>query len=141
MARAWLRDDVGYVDDGVSVALDGDGHGVPAFLDPDEASVDAVATSTVVQVRQRDFAGYDDDGNPEFLWVTVVDGDAVVWEVADEVDQFTSALTGMCVVLYDGDVVVTEGAVVVKDGVHWDVLQVKRPEGRLEFKIRRVAAL
>jgi hypothetical protein len=137
VAKVWLRGDAP-AECGVTVALEGDGFAVPAFVAGDTS--EAVADGVSVEVRQREFAGYDADGNPVFEWDAVVAGEAVVWEVSDEVDQFSSVVTGRCVVLYAGQTVVTEGATVVHGGRHWDVTQVKRPEGRLEMKIRRVEA-
>lgn len=138
MAKAWLRDDVPEESAGVTVALEGDGFGVPAFVAEDVPV--GVSTPTTVEVRQREFAGYDPMGNPVFEWDVVVSAEAVVWKVSRGDGEFQSIESGTVTVLYSGSTLVTEGAVVVAGNEHWDVTQVKRPEGRLEMAIRRVVA-
>ena len=118
--------------------MEGDGFGVPAFVAGDVSH--GAATPVTVEVRQREFAGYDGMGNPVFEWDVVVSGEAVVWKVSMEDGEFQSVESGTVTVLYDGTTVVTEGATVVAGSEHWDVTQVKRPEGRLEMAIRRVVA-
>ena len=118
--------------------LESDRFGVPAFVEGDVS--EAVASPTLVEVRQREFAGYDADGNPVFEWDSVVKGSAVVWQVSRSDGEFQSLETGTVTVLYDGDTLVTEGATVFAGGAVWDVVEVKRPEGRLEMKVRRVVS-
>lgn len=141
VVRIGLRGERGRVP-GVQVALDDDVVlSVPVSLVDDPREVVEVQPMGVVEVRQRKYLGMDVNGNARFDWEVVQVGESLSWEVSEEVDLFTSKQSGSVTVLYSGDVLVTEGAVVVDaDGRVWDVVAVKRPPGRLELAIRRVVA-
>lgn len=137
VAKVWLRDDAVEPFPCIPAADSGDGFGIPVVLPGDAA--EAVSTTRTVQVRQREFSGYTADGDAVFGWDTVVEGPAVIREVSDEVDEFTSARTATVTILYAGDARITEGAVVVDGDTAWDVTQVRQPTGRVEMGVRTVA--
>ena len=98
-----------------------------------------------VTVKQRNRTGFDDDGNPQFEWVDVVTGDAIVWEMRTDwdPDQGVTVIKGQCTILYDGDLTVTESAVVEENNAADDrrylVTQVGQVPGVLSLSLERVS--
>lgn len=137
MIKVKLRDDPAGYAAGHPIPATGDGSGSPIYLDGDTGGYDLAPT--LAEVRQRFFNDYDDNGDPYFTWETVVTGEVVAFTMSSEIDQFTSIRKGTLTVLYSGTTNVTEGAVVVdSDGLHYAVVGVNCPPGRLELTLERV---
>lgn len=90
-----------------------------------------------VEVRVRVRTDWSDDGDPLFEWSSLVFGEAIVWEERDELDEVAGVVrvAASCVLAYDGEVVVTESAAVLKAGVPWRVRGVRQFPDRLEFDL------
>lgn len=136
--RAWLHDDLDVGDfrerltqmEPVMTQMLDDGP------QPEGAQVNPVLT-----VRTRARTGFDDDGVPQFEWTVLVTGQAIKWETRLEFDSNAGATktTGKATMLYSGDVVVGETAMVTDDGDgRWRVTAVGQIPGYLTLTLARL---
>lgn len=142
--RAILRDDgCGYprVRSGLTVGLDDDS--VPTVLDGDIPGPTPLPGSTLplVSVRDRQANGYDDEGNPQWTWRTLVDGArAVTYTEREERDDRAGTTTVVASVrfLYDWAVDIRETAIArTEDGHTWRVTAVEHFPGQALLTLER----
>lgn len=91
-----------------------------------------------VTVRVRRRTEYTADGDPKFEWQQVVEDQAVVWAMREELDSDAGVTRTLAtaVVLYDGDIEVKETAAVFVDpGGRFRVTQVQQFTDRLAFEL------
>ena len=127
--RAVLRDDV------TPVGRDGPRRR-SAWLDDDPPFTPADVMPRLT-VWQREEQGLDDEGNPTFAWVAVVEVQrAIAWSAREELDDVAGIrkIVARAVVLYDGEARLNETAVVEVDpGGMFTVEHVAQLDDRMEF--------
>jgi hypothetical protein len=129
------------------VSLDGetpipeDGSGVPIDLTDDGQQPGETSRNWMMEVRVRTRTGYDDDGNPMWDWTTLVTGSTILHEERTEFDDdagFT-VVKAVATILYGGQTVVPETAVVVReDGVRYAVDSVSQVGTNLTLDMHRM---
>lgn len=133
MAKAWLRDDhlAPHLDPPVRV-------GTRLTEDAPTETFEVLPTLTV---RQRERIGFDDDGDPVFVWSVLVEDTAVLWEEREEIDDISGAtrIKAKATVLYDGGKEMTESAVVSSSsGGRFRVTSVAQVPDHLKMELERV---
>ena len=80
-------------------------------------------TLTEFTVRARDRDGYDDDGNPRYVWVDVLTGPALEWSTRTEIDQTAgiTRVTGVLVMANPAGVTIHETGIAVSGGMVWSI--------------------
>jgi hypothetical protein len=93
-------------------------------------------------IARRVRRGYDEEGNPTFVWEHVLTGRAIVWTQSKEWDSASGlyTVTGTATVLYDGDLGLTASvSVSTDDGARWQVSEVDPGPDGLVLHMTRVA--
>lgn len=145
MARVYLHDDlvlVGEAPTAVRVVLGDPGCGPSSSSewcgDPLAPEVQVHPTLTV---ERRIRTSYDDDGVPQFEWETVTTGVAIEFTERTEIDDVAGVtrIVAKAIMLYDGEVAVTETAVVTSSHgeVVYEVTKVLSQAGILEMVLSR----
>jgi len=113
--------------------------GEPVCCDPcaDDGPAITINPTITVKMRQRD--GYTDEGDKRYVWFTVVEGEAILWDDRTEVDGSAglTAVSAEATILYDGHETVDETAVVLVDAQVYRVTSVAPWPDRLVFQLVR----
>lgn len=113
--------------------------GVPVALAEDNVGL-GVETNATLTVHERHSTGYDEDGNQEFAWTTVLSGVACLRVTRAETNDVTglSKVTATATMLNPADVLIAESAAVIDaDGTTWNVTSVNREPGWVGFVMWR----
>lgn len=141
MVRVSLRDDP--LCCGATVGLDDDLRPVNAGLSDDPNQPPPVDVLPRVSIRDREGNGYDDLGNPRWVWVDrVTDASAVMWEQREEVDDRagTTLIKARTTVLYPPALppLRETASVRTSDGNVWSVTALDRFPDRVTVQMERV---
>lgn len=152
MVRAMLRDDYNsyYAPGSSGALLDDDGRSsVPTRISDTPgpgvpgADTGGGTVNPSVTVRQRLQAGYDEDGNPEWVWSDVVkDQEAIMFVTRTEVSDAAgfASVKATVAFLYGGmmPMIRETASVTTSDGLIWSIAAAERFPDRYQLDLERI---
>lgn len=144
MARVILRDDPRPCGAPlVSVSLDSDPNTTAAGLADDPNQAVLVSVFPAISIKDRVADGLDDDDNPKFTWVTLIeDAPTVQWYQREESSNAAgvSLVKATAVILYPPELADVRETASAKtsDGLIWAVTSVARFPRSLGLELERV---